>query len=209
VIFGGFRLYLPKKREVAIFSFVVIKVLLLFFLWQSFDFSPNLASTSEVFAEEEASQADNNEGQPSEETAESESEDPDDLLRSIQRERDALKNREDRLKTKEEQLRQREVRIERVQIEIEEKLETLHLIQATLQELIQEKRILDNEILKKLAKVYESTPPEQAGPMLEQLDVKLAAKILIRMDGRKAGKIWGYVTPEKASQISTEISSLE
>ena len=63
--------------------------------------------------------------------------------------------------------------------------------------------------LKKLAQVFEATPPEQAGPMFDKLDVRLAAKILFRMKGRYAGKIWGYVDPDQAVAISNELSTME
>jgi flagellar motility protein MotE (MotC chaperone) len=131
------------------------------------------------------------------------------LFLSIQRERDALRKREESLSKREEHVRQEEARFKKIQGEIEERLEALVEIQTSIQELIQEKKGLEDTILKKLAKVYESTPPEQAGPMISELDVKLAAQILIRMDGRKAGKIWGYVSPERASQISSEIANLQ
>ncbi|MBW2058904.1 MAG: hypothetical protein JRJ26_15565, partial [Deltaproteobacteria bacterium] len=125
------------------------------------------------------------------------------------KEREALRRREEALAKREERVRQEEARLRKVEQEIEKKLETLTQIRLSLQELIQEKKGLDDDILKKLAKVYESTPPEQAGPMLSRLDVRLAAQILIRMDGRKAGKIWGFVSPERASQISSEITHLK
>jgi flagellar motility protein MotE (MotC chaperone) len=68
---------------------------------------------------------------------------------------------------------------------------------------------LEKEELAKLAKVFEATPPEQAGPMFSKLEVGLAAKILFRMKGRQAGKIWGYVDPDQAVEISKELAKLK
>lgn len=205
----SFKKYPPRRRDILIVSLILIKGLVLLSLWSSLDITGKISSSNRVYAEEGAQ---GNEGGAEEISDKTQSPDgilPKDLLLSIQKEREALNQREEALRNREKQTQEREARLQKVQHEIETKLETLAQIQASLQELIQEKKSLDDEILKKLAKVYESTPPEQAGPMLSRLDVRLAAKILIRMDGRKAGKIWGFVSPERASQISSEITRLQ
>lgn len=187
----------------------MIKVLVLFVLWASLDIPGSISPANRVYAEEESQYGEDGPEENPDEAEPSEPEYPKGLLLSIQKERDALRGREETLRKREERVREEEARLRKVEQEIEKKLETLTQIQASLQGLIQEKKSLDDDILKKLAKVYESTPPEQAGPMLSQLDVRLAARILIRMDGRKAGKIWGFVSPERASQISSEITKLQ
>ena len=78
-----------------------------------------------------------------------------------------------------------------------------------IEQLIVLKETEEAKDLIKLAKVFEATPAEQAGPMFNKLDVKIAAKILVRMQGRKAGKIWGYVDPDRAAKISRELSKLK
>lgn len=201
---GWWRTKRLKGREILVASFLVVKVLVLFLLWANFDLAREVSSPSQVYAEEEKEQT-----QTAGEAGVRGSDNPDDLLASIRKEREALQRREERVRQREEALREKEARLEKIQNEIGEKLETLSQIQTSLETLIQEKKGLENDILKKLARVYESTPPEQAGPMLERLDVKLAAQILIRMDGRKAGKIWGFVSPERASQISSEITRIQ
>ena len=206
---GGSRERFPRERYILLVSFILIKVLVLFVLWTSFDFPGSVSASNQAHAEEEAQHHAAGQNDPSTRAESFDGEHPDDLLASIRKEREALRDREGTLKRREEQVRQKEARLREVQSEIEAKLETLSQIQVSLEELIQEKKGLENEILKKLARVYESTPPEQAGPMLARLDVKLAAQILIRMDGRKAGRIWGFVSPERASQISSEISRLK
>ena len=57
-----------------------------------------------------------------------------------------------------------------------------------------------------MAKVYEATPAAKAGKMLEQLDIKTAAGITMNMKKDKAGAIWGYVNPQKAVEITKEIT---
>lgn len=74
---------------------------------------------------------------------------------------------------------------------------------------IKQQEDLGGEKLARLAKVYEETPPEQAGPMLTKLDPHMAAQILMRMNPRKAGKIWGQVKPEEGVRISEEMVELK
>lgn len=205
----GFRKCLPRQREIMIVSFILIKAMVLFILWTSLDIPGSISSPNRVYAKEYGQNSEDGHGETTDEAESSEVVYPKDLLLSIQKEREALKRLEESLRKREEQVQQEEARLRKIQLDIEERLETLAQIQTSLQELIQEKKSLENEILKKLAKVYESTPPEQAGPMLSRLHVRLAAQILIRMDGRKAGKIWGFVSPERASQISSEITKLK
>ncbi len=199
----------PRHRVILIGSFILIKALILFALWTGLHIPGNLSASGQVFAREDGQSGRGGEAEISEETESSAPVYPKDLLLSIQKEREALRKREEALNEREAYVQQEEARFRKIQQEVEEKVEALAQLQASLHELIREKKSLENEILKRLAKVYESTPPEQAGPMLSSLDVKLAAQILIRMDGRKAGKIWGFVSPERASQISSEIARLK
>jgi len=59
---------------------------------------------------------------------------------------------------------------------------------------------------KEMAKVYESAPPAKAGAMLEKLDTKTAAGITMNMKKEKAGAIWGFITSQKAVEITKEIT---
>jgi flagellar motility protein MotE (MotC chaperone) len=45
--------------------------------------------------------------------------------------------------------------------------------------------------------------------MLEKLDVKTAAGITMNMKRDKAGIIWGYLSPQKAIEITREITHKE
>ena len=124
-----------------------------------------------------------------------------------------LEKKRKELKSKEEELKQKEEYLNKLKADIENTLENLaqkeNGIEKKIEQMVTLKKSLEEEELKKLAKVFESTPPEQAGPMFNRLDVGLAAKILFRMKGRNAGKIWGYVDPEQAVLISRKLSNLK
>ena len=124
-----------------------------------------------------------------------------------------LDKKRNELDRKEKELTQKKEQLNKLKTEIETTLDNLAQkekgIDKKISQLITLKESMEEAELKKLAKVFEATPPEQAGPMFDKLDVELAAKILFRMKGRNAGKIWGYVDPDQAVRISRELSNLK
>ncbi|KPJ58486.1 MAG: hypothetical protein AMJ42_03200 [Deltaproteobacteria bacterium DG_8] len=120
-----------------------------------------------------------------------------------------LEKKRKELESKEDELKQKEERLNQLKAEIEERLEKLAQMENRIEKLIALKEDEEDKELTKLAKVFEATPPEQAGPMFNKLDVKIAAKILVRMKGRNAGKIWGYVDTDQAVRISKELAKLK
>ena len=124
------------------------------------------------------------------------------LVRAL-RERDAV------LTQREALLREEERRLREIKHEVESRIETLQQLQNDIAALIDQQQTAENEKVRKLAKVFEETPPEQAGPLLSRLDVDIAAQLLLKMNGRKAGRIWGYVDPAQAVMISKELARLQ
>jgi len=120
-----------------------------------------------------------------------------------------LEKKKKEVESKEQELRQREERLNQLKAEIEERLTTLAQMEKKIEQLIALKEAEEDKELIKLAKVFEATPPEQAGPMFNKLDVDIAVKILLRMKGKNAGKVWGFVDPDKAVIISKELAKLK
>lgn len=120
----------------------------------------------------------------------------------------ALRAKEAELQRRELRLRQEEGRLERLRRDIERKVEELRGIREKIESYVVQGKKISEERLKRLAKVYESAPPERAGVLLSELDPSLAALILVRIDGRKAGRIWGFVDQGKAVRISKEMTKL-
>jgi flagellar motility protein MotE (MotC chaperone) len=61
---------------------------------------------------------------------------------------------------------------------------------------------------KELAKVYEATPHDKVGALLNKMDSKMAAGIIMQMNVKKAGTVWGQLNPEKAVEITKAIASI-
>ena len=117
-----------------------------------------------------------------------------------------LEERKKMLDARERSLRTEEERLISLQGRIEEKLNALGAAEKRLSVLIESRKAIENEEFQKLAKVYESTPPAKAGSMLEKLDTKTAAGISMNMKRDKAGAIWGHISPQKAVEITREIT---
>ncbi len=117
-----------------------------------------------------------------------------------------IEERKKTLDAREEFLKTEEERLASLKGQIEEKLNALGAAEKRLSVLIESRKAIENEEFKKLAKVYESTPPAKAGSMLEKLDIPTAAGISMNMKRDKAGAIWGYISPQKAVEITREIT---
>lgn len=66
----------------------------------------------------------------------------------------------------------------------------------------------DKKKFKDLAKAYEATPPEKVGNLFNKMDNKTAATIILQMNTKKAGVLWGYLDPVKAVEIAKTIISM-
>jgi len=122
-----------------------------------------------------------------------------DLLTILQKKQKDLDARENTLKAEEQ-------KIVALKKEVMEKMDALKLMETQLNAKLDSEKTQDEKRFKDLAKVYEATPPQKAAAMLEKLDVKSAAGITINMKRDKAGLIWGYLAPQKAVEITNEIT---
>jgi len=120
-----------------------------------------------------------------------------------------MSRRESMLEREEDLLRKEEERLRGIKVDIENDMEQLHVLEDKITKLIKQKISIEDEKMHKLAKVFEATPPEQAGPLLSKLDVDIAAQLILKMSSRKAGRIWGFVDPGKAVKISKELTRLK
>ena len=124
-----------------------------------------------------------------------------DLLTSLEVKKNDLEKKEQFLRTEEQ-------RLLLLKKEIVEKIDLLRIQEEKLSATVEGQKTAESKNFKELAKVLESTPPAKAGQMLEQLDVKTAAGITMNMKRDKAGAIWGFLSPQKAVEITREITHL-
>jgi len=122
-----------------------------------------------------------------------------DLFASLQKKQKDLDMRESSLKAEE----QKSLALKK---EIMEKIDTLKSLETQLSSKLDMDKTNETKRLQDLAKVYEAAPPQKAAAMVEQLEVRTAARITINMKRERAGLIWGYLTPQKAVAITNEIT---
>jgi len=124
------------------------------------------------------------------------------LVASLEQQRAALAS-------KEAQLRQEREQLAWLKTALREQLEELATLRMRVNEALKKKAEVEEEELKRLARVYEATAPEQSSTLLGKLDAKLAARILARMNGPKAGKILSTMEPTQAARVSEHLAKKE
>lgn len=128
---------------------------------------------------------------------------------SLSQERDlaaALIAKKNELDNRENNLRTEEQRLLALRKEITDKIALLKSQEEKLTASLEASQASESKKYKEMAKVYESTPPAKAGKMMESLDTKTAAGITMNMKKDKAGAVWGYLSPQKAVEITKEIT---
>lgn len=128
---------------------------------------------------------------------------------SLAKQRDlatALLSKKAELENKENNLRAEEQRLLALRREITEKIALLKIQEEKLTNALEGAQASEAKKFKEMAKVYEATPAAKAGSMLEKLDVKTAAGITMNMRKDKAGAVWGHISPQKAVEITKEIT---
>ncbi|MDD2671947.1 MAG: hypothetical protein PHG91_00310 [Syntrophales bacterium] len=117
-----------------------------------------------------------------------------------------LTERQQQLESRENALKTEEKRLDALKKEILEKMEKLRELEDRLKTSLEAVSAEDDRRYKDLAKVYEATPPNQVSAILEKMDIKTAAAILMNMNKTKAGPVWGHLTPAKSVELAKEIT---
>jgi flagellar motility protein MotE (MotC chaperone) len=110
------------------------------------------------------------------------------------------------LDLRENAVRTEEQRLLALRKEIVEKIDLLKSLEEKIAVSLDAGREQEIKRYKDMAKVYEATPPAKAGPMMEKLDTKTAAGITINMKRENAGALWAFISPQKAVEITREIT---
>lgn len=118
----------------------------------------------------------------------------------------SIQKRQAELNQKEEALKKEAERLALLKKEISDKIEILKQAEGKMNAALDAEKGTEAKRLKDLARVYESMPPAKAGTMLAKLDVKTAAGITINMKRDRAGAVWGYLDPQRAVEITNEIT---
>ena len=121
----------------------------------------------------------------------------------------SLLEKQKELEARENLLKADEKKLVSLKDEILSKIDKLREMETKLTILVESVNKVDQKRYQDLAKVYESAPPAQASSMLEKMDKKTAAAIIMNMRSKKAGAIWGHINPRKAVEITNEITKIQ
>jgi flagellar motility protein MotE (MotC chaperone) len=183
--------------EILLVVFVAVKILALAGVF------PSAGSADPAFLNADRAMAESVAAAPGGSDAKDATADP---LAKERRLLSSLQERERQLALREAALKEEEKRLQGLRHEVSLKIETLKGLEEKLAGLLEHSKAFEDKRYKDLATVYESTPPAQAGPMLEKLDKRTAAGIIMNMKSKKAGAVWGHISPQKAAEITREIT---
>jgi flagellar motility protein MotE (MotC chaperone) len=119
----------------------------------------------------------------------------------------SLAEKEKQLDSRENAIKEEEKKLQALKGEIVTKIDTLKGLEGRLSGMLDTVKSAEDKRLRDLATVFEATAPAQAGPMLEKMDKKLAAGIIMNMKSKKAGAIWGHIGAQRAAEIAREITA--
>jgi flagellar motility protein MotE (MotC chaperone) len=119
----------------------------------------------------------------------------------------SLAEKEKQLDSRESAIKEEEKKLQALKGEIVTKIDTLKGLEGRLSGMLDTVKSAEDKRLRDLATVFEATAPAQAGPMLEKMDKKLAAGIIMNMKSKKAGAIWGHIGAQRAAEIAKEITT--
>lgn len=122
------------------------------------------------------------------------------ILLSLQQRNRQLDEREILLNQQQEQLRVLRDNIQQQQAELKR-------LQADIEASMDAKKAQDAENLQKVVNLYNGMDPKKAAAQLERLEPKVAVKILMGMNQRKASQLLSELPADKAKRITEAIVS--
>ena len=124
-----------------------------------------------------------------------------DLLQQLAERRQVLESREQELEIRTGLLAAAESRIDK-------KVEELKVLRETISGLIKTFDAQQDAKLLSLVKIYESMKPKDAARIFEELDMDTLLEVAERMKERKLAPIMAKMDPEKARDMTVELSRL-
>ncbi len=117
----------------------------------------------------------------------------------------ALEDRERELSRREDALKKEEERLIMLKNSIELSLKQYSTMRDKMQKGPADNKPQDG--MTRMARLYESMSVEEAAQRIEKMDTDLAVKLLTAIKSKKAGKILGAMTADRAAALSARIAS--
>jgi flagellar motility protein MotE (MotC chaperone) len=124
-----------------------------------------------------------------------------DLLQQLTERRETLDAREREIERRIALLAAAEQRIDR-------KVNDLKNLQTTIENLLKQHKTEEDAKMASLVRLYENMKPKEAARIFEQLDMEVLLKVVERMNERKLAPVMAGMNPDRAKQVTTELTKL-
>jgi flagellar motility protein MotE (MotC chaperone) len=110
------------------------------------------------------------------------------------------------IETERRQLERERKQLTALKQEIEANLVQLSEIQESIQRKLDEQKIIRDNKIKHLIKIYTTMAPKKAAALIEKLDMDVIIELFSEMKGEHVGQILPHVSAEKAAKISEHLA---
>jgi len=107
-----------------------------------------------------------------------------------------------------QQLNLREGLLKAAELRIEKRIAELKQLETTIQGLIKSHDDQQDAKMQSLVKIYEAMKPKDAARIMEQLDMNTLLIVAERMKERRLAPVMAQMNPEKAKDVTVELSKL-
>ena len=119
-----------------------------------------------------------------------------------------LADRREQIERMSKQISLREGLMKAAEKRISKRVAELTLLQRTIQDLIKTHDDQQESKMKSLVKIYEAMKPKDAARIFEQLDLDTLLIVVERMKERRLAPVMAQMNPEKAKDITVQLSKL-
>ncbi|HOJ14954.1 MAG TPA: hypothetical protein PLS81_03925 [Deltaproteobacteria bacterium] len=109
------------------------------------------------------------------------------------------------LRQKEQRLSEREAQLKELERQIQERIKRLEELQSAIRNDLASYRVVSQERVKHLVKIYSSMKPTAAASLMNNLETDVAVEVFLGMKGDVAGGILSYMDPSKAALITQRL----
>jgi flagellar motility protein MotE (MotC chaperone) len=119
-----------------------------------------------------------------------------------------LAERRDRVEKREQEIEVRAAMLKAAESRIDKKVEEMKNLQASIEKLLaaydeqQEKKVTS------LVKIYETMKPKEAAKIFEELEMDVLLMVVERLNSRRLAPILAAMNPQKAREVTVELSRL-
>lgn len=118
---------------------------------------------------------------------------------------ETLRQRQRDLDEREKALKKREDALELIKKETANNLARIEDLYNRLEQKSAQAEQQRQKDLAKWKSIYQSMPPEKAGPIIQGMETGLALELLSQMDPKKAAKILSSIKPDKAVELAKRV----